>query len=111
MSSLVSAFLSWKYTPSPSSDTASVPDSAWDFNIEVVDIHSGKSVMPIRRGVGIGSVAEALALNGFLPTSPESPTSAISFKTLELFRCIRIRKPSFSVEAYAKVFCDLHGVR
>ena len=110
MSKLVSAFLSWKYTPSPVSAASAVPASAWDFSIEAADIHTGRSTAQIYQREDVESVAEAIALNGYLPTSPESPSFAISFKSLELFHCIRIRKPLFSIEAYAKVFCDLHGV-
>lgn len=42
---------------------------------------------------------------------PINPSIAISLKTLDLYRIIRQRKPSFSFEAFAKVLCDLYTVR
>ncbi|OCH83908.1 hypothetical protein OBBRIDRAFT_815670 [Obba rivulosa] len=56
------------------------------------------------------SAAEALTLHGYLATTPVSPSFAISFKTLELFRRLRLRKPSFSAEAFTKVICDFYVV-
>ena len=53
---------------------------------------------------------EALVKNGYLGNTPMTPSLAISLKTLELFRRIRLRKSSFSAEAYAKVLCDLYSV-
>lgn len=57
------------------------------------------------------SPAVALVLSGYLGTSPLQPDSAISIPTLELYRRIRLRKPSFSPQAFAHVICDLYGVR
>ncbi|KAH9846929.1 hypothetical protein C2E23DRAFT_872057 [Lenzites betulinus] len=51
-----------------------------------------------------------LAEQGYLAASPTSPTLAITFKTLEHFRLLRLRKPSFSVEAFAKVLCDSYAL-
>ncbi|KAI0674307.1 hypothetical protein C8Q78DRAFT_1014194 [Trametes maxima] len=48
----------------------------------------------------------AMARQGYLATTPISPTLAITFNTLEHFRLLRLRKPSFSLEAFAKVLCD-----
>jgi hypothetical protein len=114
MSKLASGYLSWKYEPRPpmpTSDSPTVPPSPWDFSIEVADIYTVQTTAQIHRSAEVESTAEALVLNGYLPTTPESPSFAVSLKTLELFRCIRIRKPSFSIEAFAKVLCDLYGVR
>ncbi|KAL6298830.1 hypothetical protein BKA93DRAFT_833746 [Sparassis latifolia] len=46
------------------------------------------------------SQAEAIAAQGYLPTTPISPTLAISYKTLELFRRLHLRKPSFSARSF-----------
>ncbi|KAG2361657.1 hypothetical protein BDR07DRAFT_1451498 [Suillus spraguei] len=56
----------------------------------------------------IETAAEALVLSGYLGATPHSPTIAISLLTLELYRCLRLRKPSLSIEAFAKVICDLY---
>lgn len=55
--------------------------------------------------------AEALVLAGYLGTTPQTPSIAISITTLELYRRLRLRKPSLSVEAFSKVICDLYEVR
>ena len=65
----------------------------------------------IPRGEDSKSVAEALMLQGYIGNTPENPTVALSVRTLQLFRHIRLRKPSFSVEAFAQVLCDLYNVR
>ncbi|KAI0371593.1 hypothetical protein BV20DRAFT_1035224 [Pilatotrama ljubarskyi] len=49
------------------------------------------------------SLAESLVLNGYLSTTPIRPSMAVSLKTLELFRRIRLFKASFSMEAFAKL--------
>lgn len=109
MGKLVSGYLSWKYEPCPPAPASD--SSPYDFSIEVADIYTVQTIAQIPRSAEVESIAEALVLNGYLPTSPESPSFAVSIKTLELFRCIRLRKPSFSIEAFAKVLCDLYGVR
>ncbi|KAI9059827.1 hypothetical protein FKP32DRAFT_1613970 [Trametes sanguinea] len=52
----------------------------------------------------------AMAAQGYLATSPISPSLAITFNTLEHFRLLRLRKPSFSIEAFAKVLCDSYAL-
>lgn len=56
------------------------------------------------------SVAEALVVNGYLGTTPVTPAVAISLKTLELLRRIRLVKASFSLEAFAKLVCYYYSV-
>jgi hypothetical protein len=56
------------------------------------------------------TAAQALMIQGYLVTSPMDPILAISVKTLELFRRLDCYKASLSVEAYAKVLCDLYTV-
>ena len=41
---------------------------------------------------------------------PLNPSLAISIRMLELYRRLRLQKPSFSVEVFAKVVCDLYSV-
>ncbi|KAI9057445.1 hypothetical protein FKP32DRAFT_1615289 [Trametes sanguinea] len=52
----------------------------------------------------------AMALHGYLATTPVSPSLAITFNTLEHFRLLRLGKPSLSVEAFAKVLCDSYAL-
>ena len=56
------------------------------------------------------TTASTLASLGFIGNAPFHPSVAVSVKTLELYRILRRRKPSFSVEAFVKVVCDLYMV-
>ena len=53
---------------------------------------------------------EALALSGYLGNKPFNPSLVISIRMLKLYRRLRLQKPSFSVEAFTKVVCDLYLV-
>ena len=132
--SLMKAFLKWKYvepttTSNTTSDTTSdtfdanisAPPSAdtipsvdvdpvsYDFSLDCVDLYTLATSIYVPRTSSMTAV-EALMIQGYLATSPVDPTLAISIKTLELFRRLRCRKASLSVEAYAKVLCDLYAV-
>lgn len=117
---LAAAYLSWKYPPPVASDggpsshpnepLASPIDECLDFHITIIDIYSLDASAYIPRNTDSNSPAEALAFQGYLGNSPLAPNIAISFRTIELYRRIRLRKPSFSVEAFAKVICDLYNV-
>jgi hypothetical protein len=112
--SVVTAYLFWmgqqSLTPSHQPPQPSPPDSMWDFDIDVIDIFTLSRRAHIIRSGPI-SIAEALVQNGYLGSSPESPTFAVSLRTLQHYHRLRIRKPSFSFEAFAKVICDSYGVR
>jgi hypothetical protein len=101
---LVAAYILWKYS------STRLASTEWDFNIEVLDLYTLDTEAHICRSADIDSSAEALVRSGYLPTTPVSPSLAVSLKTLELFHRIRICKPSFSIEVFAKVLCDIYGV-
>ena len=116
--SLTQAYLRWKYphvvsspgTPTTCQDEGLSTDPiSYDFNITTIDLYTLASSMYIPRTASM-TAPEALMLQGYVATSPISPSLAISIKTLELFRILRSRKASLSVEAYAKALCDLYGV-
>jgi hypothetical protein len=132
--SLTAAFLQWKYptttlaphpptgscdtpeahapplpTDSPSPHAIDVDPISYDFTIDCVDLYTLSTSIHVPRTASM-TAAEALMVQGYLVTSPVDPTLAISLKTLELFRRLRCRKASLSVEAYAKVLCDLYAV-
>ncbi|KAG8703420.1 hypothetical protein FRC09_004173 [Ceratobasidium sp. 395] len=50
----------------------------------------------------------ALVKAGYISPSPTHPTTAISIRTLNLFKLLRRRMPQFSIQAFTKVLCDLH---
>jgi hypothetical protein len=45
-----------------------------------------------------------------MPCSPYTPTTAISIRTLELFRITQVRNPHVSVHSFVKTLCDLNTV-
>jgi hypothetical protein len=121
--SLTEAFLQWKYPQGPTTlpeshtpptDSLSphaidVDPVSYDFTIDCVDLYTLSTSIHVTRTASM-TAAEALMNQGYLVTSPVDSTLAISVKTLELFRRFRCRKASLSVEAFAKVLCDLYAV-
>jgi hypothetical protein len=117
--SLVDAYLSWKYpdfVTTPSSPSSPGPLNSdpevlvsYDFSITTIDLYTLSTSINVPRTASM-TAPEALMFQGYMATSPISPSLAISIKTLELLRVLRMRKASLSVEAYAKVLSDLYGV-
>ncbi|KAF9030670.1 hypothetical protein BDP27DRAFT_1246108 [Rhodocollybia butyracea] len=101
---LVDEYIRWKYSPvhGPCS-----PNS-WDFSIQVIDIYSPTRETTIYRDSETKATS-ALVQAGYLPASPEPPSIAVSLRTLELLHAIRLFKPNFSIEAFAKTVCHLHS--
>ena len=90
-------------------DHPSTPPANYDFSLEVLDIYTLNTLVIVpcsEKDLPI----QALAKIRYLGNAPATPSLAISFRTLELLRCIRLRKSSFSVEAFVKVVCDLYCV-
>lgn len=85
------------------------PCHDYDFTINVIDLYELKHEVKIPRDA-TQTAPIAAALAGYLVTSPERPSLAVSWKTLELYRQLRRRKSSLSIETYAKVICDLYQV-
>jgi hypothetical protein len=108
-----SAYLKWKYplpAASPNSPCTLDTPININFNINVVNIYSLDTQAYILHATDSRSLSEALVLQGFLGNAPLNLSIAVSIKTLELYWRIRLRKPLFSVEAFAKVICDLYSV-
>lgn len=80
-----------------------------NFEIEVFDIFTVAKTTSISSTTA-QSAAEALVENGYLGSSPVRPAVAISISTLELLRCIRLYKASYSIEAFAKSVCYYYCV-
>lgn len=109
MDSLADTYLAWRHKRM-TRDESPAP-SLYDFHIEVVDIYGLTRGASISRSEDSLSPAVALVAAGFLGSAPQSPSLAISLKTLELFRVLRLHRPSFSVEAFTKTICSLYSVR
>lgn len=88
-------------TPSPSIST--------EIEIPVIDVYTLSMSLKISCAED-QTTASTLAGLGFIGNAPFRPSVAISIKTLELYRVLRRRKPSFSVEAFVKVISDLYMV-
>ncbi|CDO75653.1 hypothetical protein BN946_scf184941.g6 [Trametes cinnabarina] len=99
---LTDVFLTWRYPPSESAPVDIDPE--YSFDIDVINIYGLQTLVTITRSPDESAVI-ALARHGYLGNSPVNPSLAISFKTLELFHCIKLVKASFSAEAFAKLVC------
>ncbi|RDX50672.1 hypothetical protein OH76DRAFT_1455223 [Lentinus brumalis] len=108
---LVEAYLRYRYaSPPPDRSASDIPEpSPSPITIDVLDIYTCQSTASIPVSEG-GTFAEDLVAAGYLGTTPVSPSLAISLKTLELFRCIRLFKPSFSTEAFTKLLCHQYYI-
>ena len=82
------------------------PSDDFSFSLNVLDIYTLEPLVIIPCSDQELPI-QALVKSGYLGNTPMTPSLAISLRTLELFRHIRSRKSSFSVEAFAKVICDL----
>ncbi|KAG1802115.1 uncharacterized protein HD556DRAFT_1429739 [Suillus plorans] len=103
----------WETEPSDASETitSAIRDYVeTPFTIAIVDVFTLQTSAFIHRDANSLSPAIDLIRAGFLSHVPVSPSVAISLRTLEHFRLLRLRKPSFSVEAYVKVICDSYKV-
>ena len=113
---LAKAYLWWQYPSDHHDDPpvkempSSTPNASLDFSISIVDLYSLKTSADILRSAESKSPSEALALSGYIWNSPINPSLAVSIRTLELYQRICLRKASFSVEAFAKVICDMYSV-
>lgn len=95
--------------PSTSVPSNSTPPSNFDFTLEALDIYTLEKTVRVPCSSEETPI-QALVKCGYLGNTPITPTLAVSIQTLELFRRLRLRKSSFSVEAFAKVICDLYSV-
>jgi hypothetical protein len=86
---LSSAYLSWQ-NPDCQSLPAELPaaattTSSWNFHINVIDIYTLKTQALIVCDGDSNSITKALACNSYLLSTPETPSIAISFRTLKLY--------------------------
>ncbi|KAG1783675.1 hypothetical protein EV702DRAFT_1040208 [Suillus placidus] len=84
--------------------------SEYDFFILVVDIFTLDTKVSISCNADCLSPTAALVRARYLGHVPHALSLAFSLHTLEHFRLLRARKPSFSIEAFAKVLCDSYWI-
>ena len=85
-------------------------DSTLRFDITVVDIYTLKTTVTIEGSITNISSLDLIVQHGYLPATPVNPQLSVSIRTLELYRRLRLCQPSFSIQAFAKVICDLYGL-
>ncbi|KAG2128012.1 hypothetical protein DEU56DRAFT_872749 [Suillus clintonianus] len=88
----------------------SVADTDHSFTIPTINIFTLSHEVTIPHSADSMSVVDSLLRAGYLSPTPITPTIAISLHTLEHYRLIHNRKPSFSIEAFAKVLCDSYSL-
>lgn len=115
--SLAKLYMEWKYSATTptlpmdvDSQSTAPPLENLNFSLEAFDIYTLETSVNIIYSVDDLPI-QALMKSGYLGNSPAFPSLAISLRTLELFRRIRLRKPSFSVEGFVKVVCDVYSVQ
>ena len=107
---IVKAYKEWQAGGPASADAeGDVPMVARVDQFRAVDFYTLANTVDIRIREDQHS-AEAMAAAGYLPNTPVNPSIAISFQTLELLRCLRLFKASFSTEAFAKLLCHKYMV-
>ena len=79
------------------------------FSINVYDMTTLETRIEIPRRQD-QSTAEALVAAGYLGNAPIMPSVAISLKTLEMLRSIRLFHALFSLEAFTKLVCHTYVV-
>ncbi|KAJ3856163.1 hypothetical protein EV368DRAFT_21249, partial [Lentinula lateritia] len=102
---MTEAYIKWKYNL----DSPDNFNEEYSFKINAVNIYTLEKEVCIHRSKNT-KAAVALVSAGYLGTSPEFPSLAISLQTLELYYTLRLFKPSFSVEAFAKALCHLYSL-
>lgn len=111
---LATAFLQWKdlssNPPSVNTGDAGAPPPTVEFDMELVDMYSQQRKLHVSLPDS-ETIVPHLIVRGYLPTTPINPLVAISLRTLEFYKLLRQRKPSFSIESFTKVLCDIYEVR
>ncbi|KIK35300.1 hypothetical protein CY34DRAFT_26644 [Suillus luteus UH-Slu-Lm8-n1] len=118
MPALVDAYLIWSlnrakegvksfFEVNRHSDPPSDPNSG-TWNVRVVDTYYAENISLTIESLD-RFVASALVCQGIVPCSLISPSVGITVNALELYCVARLRSPHFSIQAYIKSICDLHG--
>ncbi|KAJ2929278.1 hypothetical protein H1R20_g7813, partial [Candolleomyces eurysporus] len=108
---LATAFLQWKnsssMSPTTPDGTGAPQPPLLEFDMELIDLFSLERKLHVNLPDNKTIVPHLIA-QGYLPTTPIKPLVAISLRTLDFYKILRQRKPSFSVESFTKVLCDLY---
>ncbi|KAJ3899609.1 hypothetical protein F5879DRAFT_496157 [Lentinula edodes] len=105
MDELADAYVKWKYKK----DLPDTFDENFSFSIDVVNLLTLEKEAAIQRDEHT-KAAVALVYAGYIGTSPEIPSLAISLQTLDTYYTLRLSNPSFSFETFAKIVCDSYSI-
>ncbi|KAF8164965.1 hypothetical protein B0H34DRAFT_687229 [Crassisporium funariophilum] len=101
---LAAQYLDWKQTGAPLDETSEM-EATW-----VIEVMSFTELGPcqFRHLPNVSYTNETLVRHGYLGSSPEKPTLAISIELLEIYRQLRRVCPRFSLDALARALCHIH---
>ncbi|KAI0692610.1 hypothetical protein BC835DRAFT_1277453 [Cytidiella melzeri] len=96
--------------PRRENEPAVPPLADYSYTVNVFDITTLARVLTVQRHADSTSLALDLMLHSYVAKSPSRPTIAVSVETLQLLYRLHQRKPSYSIEAFAKVVCDYYNI-
>jgi len=106
MESLTAALLDYRLKSSNAQPPSQMPIPAPEgIDFPVIDLYTRKETDRVNFE-GHAYPGVALVHAGYMPTSPTNPQFGISIDTLSLYHLLRLRQPSFSIQAFSKVLCD-----
>ncbi|KAI0059962.1 hypothetical protein BV25DRAFT_1918089 [Artomyces pyxidatus] len=102
---LVDAYMQYIHDP------IDVAEFGFDpFPLAYMDVYDFSPEKIIYQLPGSPYVNVTLLRQGCLGSTPLDVSSAISLRTLELYRRLRLRQPRVSIQAWIKVICDIHNL-
>nr|GAT44935.1 predicted protein [Mycena chlorophos] len=107
---LTTAFLDWRADPNtcgtPWAQPWTLQDGNQQIKVHVVDIFgTNEMVLPVQRG---SSHAVCLVRMGLIPCTVQFIKTAITVRTLELYRNLFLRCPKVGIQAFCSALFDLH---
>ncbi|KAF9232688.1 hypothetical protein BU15DRAFT_90591 [Melanogaster broomeanus] len=117
MHALIDSYIRWSHDQEQTNgrsafegmDQADIDAGAERWKVHVVDVFRAEEVICTIKP-NDSYIASALIRQGLMPCSPISPTTAITINALELYRTAHLHSPHFSIQAFVKTLCDLHGM-
>ncbi|RPD52686.1 hypothetical protein L226DRAFT_576759 [Lentinus tigrinus ALCF2SS1-7] len=106
MEELVTAYLTWQVNLSPEDGEEPTGDA---FSITVVNFFETCS-QTFRRPTPDTKANVAMMLDGYVGTSPNTPSVALSLHVLEVYRQYHRVCPRLSIQVHVRALCHLHRV-
>ncbi|EIW82713.1 hypothetical protein CONPUDRAFT_163795 [Coniophora puteana RWD-64-598 SS2] len=111
---MVDAYLEWSYRRDRSGRGSDTPvgekaEESVGVQMRVIDVFDARTIF-VTEAPTDKNILATLVRHGLVPCSPCSPNVSITIDALELLRISRVRCPHYSIQAFTKTLCDLHGV-